>query len=658
MKKKLKPDELTELASDSILMDISSEKGKKKKIRKHKEKAWQPQPSEQTLEHILQAGRINLDDILAPSSINMRNRDYIEVDRVYFAYLYIAGYGYPSQVSFAWLSPLLEAGEGINLSFTLKRQPKEKILSKISQSTKLNRTRMREVEDTRADFEELDSAITAGLFLKDSINRNNEDFYYMHTVLEVYADDLDTLEKRTNSITTLCMSMDFLCKRCDYRQDQAFTSALPLLALDPEIERKSRRNILTSSVAASFPFTKYGICDKSGILLGLSHQDGSLTMVDPFDATKYPNGNFCLLGTSGSGKTSLIQSMAMRFRQQGITTVIIAPIKGHEFRLACERMGQYTKIAPSSPDCVNIMEIRRTSLDPDIEIGSYRNDSVLAEKIQRLHLSFLLQKPDISYEERNCLDTALLKCYREFDITHDNNRITHNDGAMKTMPTLKDLYYILNKNEKSKPLTILLERFVHGSLKSLSGKSTIDTSSKYHVFDLSEMDADLQSFGMFSVVDFFIDLMKRSRIEKIALFADELWNLIGPTSSPLVAAFIVELFKTIRAYGGIILGATQELKDINNLNATDGVNYGKTVLNVSHFKILLSMEQDEINAISEPIGLTEAEKLAILRYKTGSGLFAAGRNRLGINFHLSQMEYDLITTRRQDLEKKALRYKK
>lgn len=31
----------------------------------------------------------------------------------------------------------------------------------------VNRSRMRDVEDTRKDFEELDSAISSGLYLKD-----------------------------------------------------------------------------------------------------------------------------------------------------------------------------------------------------------------------------------------------------------------------------------------------------------------------------------------------------------------------------------------------------------------------------------------------------------------------------------------------------------
>ena len=136
----------------------------------------------------LEAGSTTILDILSPTAIDTKSRDCILVDGVYHAYLYVAGYGYSTTVGSCWLAPLVEAGEGVSLSFTVKRQSKDKILSKISQTTMMNRSRMRDVGDTRQDYEELDSAINSGLYLKDAMNRQNEDFYYMHTLVEVTAD--------------------------------------------------------------------------------------------------------------------------------------------------------------------------------------------------------------------------------------------------------------------------------------------------------------------------------------------------------------------------------------------------------------------------------------------------------------------------------------
>ena len=115
----------------------------------------------------LEAGSTTILDILSPTTVDTKSKDYIVVDGVYHTYLYITGYGYSTTVGSCWLAPLVEAGEGINMSFLVKRQSKEKILSKISQTTMMNRSRMREVGDTRQDYEELDSAISSGLYLKE-----------------------------------------------------------------------------------------------------------------------------------------------------------------------------------------------------------------------------------------------------------------------------------------------------------------------------------------------------------------------------------------------------------------------------------------------------------------------------------------------------------
>ena len=141
----------------------------------------------------LEAGSTTVLDILSPTTIDTKSRDYIVVDGVFRAYLYVAGYGYSTTVGSCWLAPLVETREGVNLSFIFKRQPEEKILSKMAQTTMVNRSRIRDVGDTHQDFEELDSAISSGLYLKDAINRQGEDFYYMHTLIEVTEEDAETL---------------------------------------------------------------------------------------------------------------------------------------------------------------------------------------------------------------------------------------------------------------------------------------------------------------------------------------------------------------------------------------------------------------------------------------------------------------------------------
>lgn len=468
-------------------------------------------------------------DLLAPSSVDNGSRDYIVADGIYHTYLYVAGYGYRTKTEGAWLSPLVEAGDNIGISFSFKRMPRDKILSGISQKTMLNRSRMREVGDTRQDYEELDSAISAGFYLKEGMNRDGQDFYYMTTLIEVTADDAEDLEMRTNDVITLCASMNMIVKRADYKHEQCFLSMLPTLSLDADIERKARRNVLTDSLAAAFPFSSYEIYDPGGIFLGLNKYNSSVAILDIFDSDKYSNANGCILGMSGAGKTFLMQLMALRLRLQGTQVFILAPIKGHEFADACRAIGgKYIRIAPSSKDFINIMEIRKASISTDCEIkGDDRGDSVLAEKLQKLMIFFSLIKPDITQDELNLLDSAVIRTYKAFGIDFDNKSLFAAKGKFKKMPTLTDLYNELTSQPETKSLALMLEKFAVGSLSGFGGETNVDLDNKYIVLDISEMTEHLKPLGMFMALDYVWDKAKESRIRKKVIFLDELWTLIG-----------------------------------------------------------------------------------------------------------------------------------
>ncbi len=597
----------------------------------------------------LEAGSTTILDILSPTAIDTKNRDYILVDGVYHAYLYVAGYGYSTTVGSCWLAPLVEAGEGVSLSFTVKRQSKEKILSKISQTTMVNRSRMRDVGDTRQDFEELDSAINSGLYLKDAMNRQNEDFYYMHTLVEVTADDPETLEQRVTAVEKLCVSIDMIARRCDYKNEQAFLSALPLLALDADVERKSRRNALTSGVAAAFPFASYELSDRNGIFLGLNLYNRSPVFLDPYDDYKYTNGNCWIGGSSGAGKTFTLQCLGGRLRQQGRRVIFIVPKKGHEFRPLCELLGGlYLRLSPSSKDCPNIMAIRRRSLDSyaGLRDMAARDDSVLADKISRLIIWYSLQKRDLSDEDKNHLDSSLVECYRRYGITFDNASVTDGEGNFVEMPILPDWYDVLSQNPDTKHLAVVLARYVTGSASAMGRRNHIDLDNKYIVLDTSGMPDDLLLPGIFWATDIANDLIMDAGSDLSALIADELWSLVGANSNPLAAGFVQEMVKTIRGLGGIAITSTQGMQDLFGL---DGGKYGKGILDSSRIKLVMQMEEQEARLIQGVLNLSEDEVRQITRFRRGEGLLCIGYNHVPVQFHATEKEYDAITTSPTDL---------
>ena len=600
----------------------------------------------------LEAGSTTILDILSPTTVDTKSRDYIVVDGVFHTYLYVTGYGYTTTVGSCWLAPLVEAGEGVNMSFLVKRQPKEKILSKISQTTMVNRSRMRDVGDTRQDYEELDSAISSGLYLKDVMNRQGEDFYYMHTLIEVTASDPETLEQRVTEVEKLCVSVDMIARRCDYKNEQAFLSSLPILALDPDIERKARRNALTSGVAAAFPFASYELSDHNGIFLGLNLYNRSPVFLDPYDDYKYTNGNWWIGGSTGAGKTVTLQCLGGRLRQQGKRVIIIAPKKGHEFRPLCEKLGGlYLRMSPSSKDCPNLMAIRRKSLDSYAKLKNIaaRDDSVLADKIAQLIIWFSLKKKDLGEEDKSRLDSSLVEVYSRYGITFDNSTIVDEDGNFRKMPIISDWYDVLYQDPDTRHLAVVLSRYVSGSASAMASRNDIDLDNKYIVLDLSGMPDDMIADGTFWATSIAYDLIMNCETDLSALLVDELWSLVGATANPHAAGFVLEMVKTIRGLGGITVTSTQGMQDLFGL---EGGSYGKGILDASRIKLVMQMEEQEARLIQDKLNLSEDEVRQITRFRRGEGLLCIGYNHVPVAFHTTPKEYEAITTSPTDLRAK------
>lgn len=187
-----------------------------------------------------------------------------------------------------------------------------------------------------------------------------------------------------HQVQDLLKAQDLVTRESIFTQEEAFKSVIPLLKLDKDIYKKSRRNVLTSSAASTYLFTAFEMCDDNGVLLGVNQHNSSLCIIDIFNSKIYKNANMTIIGTSGAGKTFTEQLMALRMRMRGIQCFIIAPLKGHEFRRACVNIGgTYIKISAGSPHCINIMEIRPHEVNSDELIegeGVIEEESMLAQK--------------------------------------------------------------------------------------------------------------------------------------------------------------------------------------------------------------------------------------------------------------------------------------
>ena len=593
--------------------------------------------------------KITLPQVLAPESVDLRHGSYIVMDGVYHAYLMVPSSGYNPRVVAGWTSILVNAGEGIDVDFYFQREPKERIQTKLGQQIRINRSRIKDASDTNTDFDDIEGAIKSGYYLKQGLS-NYEDFYYASILVTVTADTLENLEWRVAEVRRLMVSQDMDIRPWLFRQEQAIQMVMPICKLNKTLFERSKRNMLTSAAASCYPFTSYEMSDENGILLGVNKHNNSLVIVDIFNSRVYKNANMAILGTSGAGKTFTMQLMALRMRRKGTQVFIIAPLKGHEFLRACKNVGgEFISISPASKQCINIMAIRRVDQTANAIIdGVVNENSILARKIQQLHIFFSLLIPDMNHEEKQLLDEALIRTYAEKGITHDNDSLIDPDdpSKYKTMPLLEDVYNILMSSSDTKRLGNILNRLVHGSAKTFNQHTNVDLSNPYTVLDISELTGDLLTVGMFVALDFVWDKAKEDRTKEKAIFIDEIWQLVGAGSNSMAAEFCLEIFKIIRGYGGAAIAATQ---DLNDFFALDGGKYGKGIINNAKTKIVLNLEDDEAIRVQDALKLTDTEIANITRFERGNGLISTNSNHITVEFKASALEKQLITTDRYEL---------
>lgn len=521
----------------------------------------------------------------------------------------------------------------------------------------MNRIKAGNTDDIAQDYDDLESAISAGYYIKNAI-ANGEDFCYISMIMTITGDTVEEMTAKYKAIKDHLIRNDMSIRQCWFQQEEAYNATLPLAKYSEGLFKKSRRNIMNSQLGSCYPFTAYELNDPGGIFFGINSRYESPVFINIFDRKKYQNANMIILGPSGSGKTYTLLSMLLRMRQKNLQIYTIAPFKGSEFKRSCDKVeGSFIRIAPGSAQNINIMEIRKHDstavLVDGEEMGT--SGSILTDKIQQVERFFGLLVPDMTIQESHFLDEALTKTYAKYKITENNKSLYDpaNPTEYRKMPVLGDLQNELiiaqKQGSNTERLVEALAKFVTGSAKSFNRQTNVNLQNKFVVLDVSDMTAELLPIGMFIALDYVLDAAKADKTENKVIAIDELWRLMS--ASKLTAEFAVEVFKIIRGYGGAAIGATQDLEDVIKDES------GAAIVNNAKTKFFLPMERQEAEAVAKVVDLSDEEiKQLIISKSIKQG---AQRKNLMVANHgfisvkSSEMEHDLITTSADDLRRSA-----
>ena len=587
-------------------------------------------------------------DYLAPRRISFANSKYVIVNNLFYSYLYIPSNGYLQTVSTGWLNLFINTYNGVDTHVFLHREDRS-IKRRISKNILYSRANANDKKDVSESYEESMKTLDASSYLRQGLSEG-QDFYYASTLISVSGVTPEEVDNKVVALKNIGRQNDITIKELKYDEEEAFKSCLPLCNLSNSIFNKAKRNVLTEGAASFYPFITSEVNDKNGIFFGDNLSNGSLAIIDNFDSSVFTNANIFVCGKSGAGKTFALSLMALRMRLKHIPVFILAPEKQHEFIRLCDALeGEYLQIGPGSSYKLNIMEITKRDETADLLDMNVEKPSYLNTKIGTLSTFFKLLIPDLTVEELAFLEEALVKTYNKFGITEDNNSIYDDEDIMRTklkkMPIIADLRDVLKEKSETRRLANAINRLCTGSGSCFNGETNVDISNDFVVIGLETLEDDLLPLGIYVAMEYIWGKAKENRTKKKALLIDEWWKL---AKNPVAAEYSYKMAKLVRAYSMSMILATQQLSDIK---ASGADSIGKAIIGNCSIKILMQMENSDIQTVDSMLNLNDNQLNIIKRLSRGEALFTATNNDYQIKFQASESEFKLITTDREATSK-------
>lgn len=573
-------------------------------------------------EKIYQEGITSIKDLVAPSSMIV-NYDSVRIDGLFAKSFYV--YAYPRYLDANWLAPIINFDVTMDISQFIYPIQSDRIMrilkKKVAQMQSTQRINMEKgvVRDPA-----LETALEDAEQLRTEIQRGQEKFFQFALYFTVYAEDEKKLEKIAKQLESLLAGKLVMTKPAQIQAEHGLNSTMPM-CLD---ELYTIRNMNTSPLSTTFPFTSSDLTSDTGVLYGINRHNDSLIIFDRF---ALENANSVVFAKSGAGKSYAVKLEILRTMMFGTDVIVIDPENEYE-ALANTVGGTYLRLSLNSDRRINPFDLPKPYEGADIGPGD-----LLRSNIITLHGLLKLMLGGVTPEEEGILDKALIDVYALKGITMDLV-----DPSIYEPPTMEDLQRTLNSMNGATGLAQKLSQYTTGSYSGLFNKPTnINLTSGLMVFCIRDLEDALRPVAMYIILNYIWSKV-RSELKKRILVVDEAWSMMQHEDS---AKFLFGLVKRSRKY---YLGVTTITQDVEDFVKND---FGKPIITNSSMQLLLKQAPSAIEILGKIFNLTEGEKYVLLNSDVGQGLFFAGMKHVAIQIIASYTEDKIITTNPEELLK-------
>jgi conjugal transfer ATP-binding protein TraC len=578
----------------------------------------------QEVEKIYNEGVMKLQDLIAPSSMKVMYKG-LQLSGVYTRTFFV--YSYPRYINTNWLSPVVNFDATMDISHFIYPIDSAEIMRVLKTKVAQMQASMRiNQEKGLVRDPQLETQLEDAENLRTEIQRGQEKFFQYGLYFTVYADDEEKLEKTTKQLESILGGRLVLTKGAELRSEQGFNSTLPLCLDEIDVHR----NMNTSPLSSTFPFTSSELTGNSGILYGLNRHNDSLIIFDRFSLE---NANSVVFAKSGAGKSYGVKLEILRSLMLGTDVIVIDP--ENEYQTLAETVGgSYMKVSLNADRRINPFDLPKPLKDEVLKPGD-----LLRTNIITLHGLMNLMLGKLSPLEDGLLDKALNDVYALKGITMDLV-----DPSDKEPPTMEDLQSVLEGIEGAETLVQRISKYTTGTYAGIFNKQTnIDLGTGLIVFSIRDLEDALRPTAMYIILNYIWNRV-RSQLKKRILVVDEAWTMM---QNPDSAKFLFGLVKRARKY---YLGVTTITQDVEDFLKSE---YGKPIITNSSMQLLLKQAPSAAEILTQIFNLTEGEKYLLLNSGVGQGLFFAGNKHAAIQVIASYTEDKIITTNPEQILNKA-----
>lgn len=560
-------------------------------------------------------------DLVAPPLIEV-DFNFLKIGEHYFRTLFVVGY--PRYVSANWLEPLVSFSHTLDVAMYVYPTKSDEVLDNLKRKvSEMEATIQSDMKRGKVIEPSIQVALEDALSLQQELAKGAERFFQFGLYVTIPAKTVDELEKVTKQVEATLGSLLIITKKATLAMDSGFRTALPM----GQDLLMVTRNMDTTSLATTYPFTTSELTANEGILYGLNEHNGSLIIFDRFTLE---NANVVAFGKSGSGKSFMMKLELMRSLMFGTEVIVIDPENEYE-TLTHALGGEYIRFHFGTTTKLNPFDLALLR-SPDKE-----EESELNQKILSLHGFFRVVMGKLSATEDALLDRALILTYKQKGITPDPAT------QSKEPPLMEDLYKSLVGMEDplARGLADRIEKFVKGSLVGIFDQQTnVEIRNPLTVFSIRDLEEELRPIAMYLILDFIWTKIRKD-IKKRILVVDEAWYMMKYPDS---GAFLNSIAKRARKY---YLGLTTISQDVEDFLSID---LGKAIIQNSSLQILLKQSTAAIDKVAEVFFLSEGERHLLLSADIGQGLFFAGPAHAAVRVIASPVEHELVTTSPRELE--------